>query len=230
MTFWDHLDELRSRLWRMLVAVLLAAVVCFIFKEQLFIIVLAPKGDNISLINIEITQQFFTHMRVAFWMGIIVVSPYILYQLFAFVAPGLYALERRLAIRAAGGGYLLFLAGVLLNYFIIFPFTVQFLGTYQVSNEVSNQISLSSYISLLTVMSLLMGVVFELPILCWLLGKFGILKSTFMRKYRRHAIVVILIIGAIITPTGDPFTLSLVSIPIYLLWELSIVIVKRTEK
>ena len=230
MTFWDHLDELRSRLWRMLVAVLLAAVVCFIFKEQLFIIVLAPKGDNISLINIEITQQFFTHMRVAFWMGIIVVSPYILYQLFAFVAPGLYALERRLAIRAAGGGYLLFLAGVLLNYFIIFPFTVQFLGTYQVSNEVSNQISLSSYISLLTVMSLLMGVVFELPILCWLLGKFGILKSTFMCKYRRHAIVVILIIGAIITPTGDPFTLSLVSIPIYLLWELSIVIVKRTEK
>ena len=230
MTFWDHLDELRSRLWRMLVAVLLAAVVCFIFKEQLFIIVLAPKGDNISLINIEITQQFFTHMRVAFWMGIIVVSPYILYQLFAFVAPGLYALERRLAIRTAGGGYLLFLAGVLLNYFIIFPFTVQFLGTYQVSNEVSNQISLSSYISLLTVMSLLMGVVFELPILCWLLGKFGILKSTFMRKYRRHAIVVILIIGAIITPTGDPFTLSLVSIPIYLLWELSIVIVKRTEK
>ena len=230
MTFWDHLDELRSRLWRMLVAVLLAAVVCFIFKEQLFIIVLAPKGDNISLINIEITQQFFTHMRVAFWMGIIVVSPYILYQLFAFVAPGLYALERRLAIRAAGGGYLLFLAGVLLNYFIIFPFTVQFLGTYQVSNEVSNQISLSSYISLLTVMSLLMGAVFELPILCWLLGKFGILKSTFMCKYRRHAIVVILIIGAIITPTGDPFTLSLVSIPIYLLWELSIVIVKRTEK
>lgn len=230
MTFWDHLDELRSRLWRMLVAVLLAAVVCFIFKEQLFIIVLAPKGDNISLINIEITQQFFTHMRVAFWMGIIVVSPYILYQLFAFVAPGLYALERRLAIRAAGGGYLLFLAGVLLNYFIIFPFTVQFLGTYQVSNEVSNQISLSSYISLLTVMSLLMGAVFELPILCWLLGKFGILKSTFMRKYRRHAIVVILIIAAIITPTGDPFTLSLVSIPIYLLWELSIVIVKRTEK
>lgn len=230
MTFWDHLDELRSRLWRMLVAVLLAAVVCFIFKEQLFIIVLAPKGDNISLINIEITQQFFTHMRVAFWMGIVVVSPYILYQLFAFVAPGLYALERRLAIRAAGGGYLLFLAGVLLNYFIIFPFTVQFLGTYQVSNEVSNQISLSSYISLLTVMSLLMGAVFELPILCWLLGKFGILKSTFMRKYRRHAIVVILIIAAIITPTGDPFTLSLVSIPIYLLWELSIVIVKRTEK
>lgn len=230
MTFWEHLDELRSRLWRMLVAALVAAVACFCFKEPLFAIILAPKGDNISLINIEITQQFFTHMRVALWMGIIVVSPYILYQLFAFVAPGLYDLERRLAIRAAGGGYLFFLAGVLLNYFIIFPFTVQFLGTYQVSSEVPNQISLSSYISLLTVMSLLMGVVFELPVLCWLLGKFGLLKSAFMRKYRRHAVVVILIVGAIITPTGDPFTLSLVSVPIYLLWELSILIVKRVEK
>ncbi len=230
MTFWEHLDELRSRLWRMLVAALIAAVTCFCFKEPLFAIILAPKGDNISLINIEITQQFFTHMRVALWMGIIVVSPYLIYQLFAFVAPGLYELERRMAIRAAGGGYLLFLAGVLLNYFIIFPFTVQFLGTYQVSPEVSNQISLSSYIGLLVTMTLVMGAVFELPVLCWLLGKFGVLKSTFMRKYRRHAIVVILIVGAIITPTGDPFTLSLVSIPIYLLWELSILIVKKVEK
>lgn len=214
----------------MLVAALVAAVVCFCFKDVLFSLIFAPKGDNISLVNIEITQQFFTHMRVSLWMGIIIVSPYLIYQLFAFVAPGLYALERRLAIRAAGGGYLLFLAGVLLNYFVIFPFTVQFLGTYQVSPDVPNHISLSSYISLLTVMTLLMGVVFELPVLCWLLGKFGILKSAFMRRYRRHAIVVILIVGAIITPTGDPFTLSLVSVPIYLLWELSILIVKKSEK
>jgi len=230
MTFWEHLDELRSRLWRMLVAALVAAVACFCFKEPLFAIILAPKGDNISLINIEITQQFFTHMRVALWMGIIIISPYLIYQLFAFVAPGLYELERRMAVRAAGGGYLLFLAGVLLNYFVIFPFTVQFLGTYQVSPEVPNQISLSSYIGLLVTMTLVMGAVFELPILCWLLGKFGILKSAFMRIYRRHTIVVILIVGAVITPTGDPFTLSMVSIPIYLLWELSILIVKKVEK
>lgn len=229
MTFWEHLEELRSRLWRMVVAALVATVVCFCFKEPLFAVILAPKGD-LPLINIEITQQFFTHMRVALWMGIIVVSPYLIYQLFAFVAPGLYELERRMAIRATGGGYMLFLAGVLLNYFIIFPFTVQFLGTYQVSSDVPNQISLSSYIGLLVTMTLLMGAVFELPILCWLLGKFGVLKSTFMRKYRRHAIVAILIVGAVITPTGDPFTLSLVSVPIYLLWELSILIVKKVEK
>lgn len=130
---------------------------------------------------------------------------------------------------APRGGYLLFIAGVLLNYFVVFPFAVQFLGTYQVSAEVPNQISLSSYISLLTVMSLLMGAVFELPIVCWLLGRFGILKSAFMRRYRRHTMVVILILGAVITPTGDPFTLSLVAVPVYLLWELSILIVKKVE-
>ncbi len=229
MTFWEHLDELRSRLWRMVVAALLAAVVCFLFKEQLFAVVLHPKGDNIHLVNIEITQQFLTHMRVSLMMGLLVVSPYLLYQLFAFVAPGLYALERRMTLCAVGGGYLLFLAGVLLNYFVIFPFTVQFLGTYQVSSEVPNQISLSSYISLLLVMTLLLGVVFELPVLCWLLAKFHILKSSFMRRYRRHAVVVILVLGAVITPTGDPFTLSLVAVPIYLLWEFSILIVKKVE-
>ncbi len=230
MTFWEHLDELRSRLWRVLVAVLVAAVACFFFKEQLFAIVFAPKGADIQLVNIEITQQFLTHMKVSLFAGLLVVSPYLLYQLFAFVAPGLYTLERRMALGAVGGGYLLFVVGLLLNYFVIFPFTVDFLGNYQVSDAVPNRISLSSYISLLLVMSLLMGVVFELPVLCWLLAKFDILKSSFMKKYRRHAIVAILIIAAVITPTGDPFTLSLVSVPIYLLWELSILIVKKVEK
>ena len=230
MTFWEHLDELRSRLWRVLIAAVVAAVTCFCFKEQLFAVVMYPKPEGMSLINVELTQQFLTHMRVALWGGLILVSPYIIYQMFAFVAPGLYAVERRLALRAVGVGYLLFLAGVALNYFIIFPFTVRFLGGYQVSAEVSNTITLSSYISVLGVMSLLMGAVFELPVLCWLLAKIGVLKASFMRKYRRHAIVVIVILGAIITPTGDPFTLSLVAVPIYLLWELSILIVKRVEK
>ena len=134
-----------------------------------------------------------------------------------------------MALRAVGGGYLLFIAGVLLNFFIVFPFTVQFLGTYQVSPDVPNQISLTSYVDLLLVMSLLMGVVFELPVLCWLLGKFGILKSSFMRKYRRHAVVVILIVAAIITPTGDAVTLTLVALPIYALYEVSILVVRRTR-
>ena len=230
MTFWEHLDELRRRIWYVLLAAMVAAVVCFCFKEQLFAVVMYPKPENMKLINVELTQQFLTHMRVALWGGLLVVSPYILYQLFSFVAPGLYSTERRLALRAVGGGYLLFLLGVALNYFVIFPFTVRFLGGYQVSEEVANTITLSSYIAVLGVMSLVMGVVFELPVLCWLLAKIGVLKADFMKRYRRHAIVVILIIGAIITPTGDPITLSLVAVPIYLLWEVSILIVKHTER
>ena len=230
MTFWEHLDELRRRIWYVLLAAMVAAGACFCFKEQLFDVVMYPKPEGMKLINVELTQQFLTHMRVALWGGLLVVSPYILYQLFAFVAPGLYSTERRLALRAVGGGYLLFMAGVALNYFVIFPFTVRFLGGYQVSEEVANTITLSSYIAVLGVMSLLMGAVFELPVLCWLLAKIGMLKAGFMKKYRRHAIVVILIIGAIITPTGDPFTLSLVAVPIYLLWEASILIVKHTER
>lgn len=229
MTFWEHLDELRGRVWRMLVAAVAAAVLCFCFKDALFAVVLAPKPADMHLINTELTQQFLTHMRVALWGGLLVVSPYILFQLFAFVAPGLYDMERRVALRAVGGGYVLFLMGVALSYFVIFPITVRFLGGYQVSSEVQNTITLGSYISLLGVLSLLLGIVFELPVLCWLLAKVGVLKASFMRKYRRHAIVVILIIGAVITPTGDPFTLMLVSVPIYLLWELSILIVKHTE-
>lgn len=214
----------------MLLVTVVAMVACFCFKEQLFAVVMYPKPAGMQLINVELTQQFLTHMRVALWAGLLVVSPYILYQLFAFVAPGLYQAERRLAVRAVGCGYLLFLGGVALNYFVIFPFTVRFLGGYQVSAEVQNTITLSSYISVLGVLSLVMGVVFELPILCWLLAKIGVLKAKFMKHYRRHAIVVIVILAAIITPTGDPFTLSLVAVPIYLLWELSIIIVKHVEK
>ena len=229
MTFWEHLDELRRHIWRMLLVALVAMVVCFCFKKQLFDVVLMPKPDYLDLINVDIAQQFLTHMRVALLAGLLLTAPYILYELFAFVAPGLYAAERRITVRALGGAVLLFYVGVALNYFIIFPFTVRFLGSYQVAPEVENLISLTSYVNLLMVMSLVMGVVFELPVLCWMLAKMGILKSAFMTRYRRHAVVAILIVGAVITPTGDPFTLSLVSVPIYLLWELSILIVKKVE-
>lgn len=230
MTFWEHLEELRRRIWYMLLVTMAGATLCFVFKEQLFYVVLAPKPDDMHLINVELTQQFLVHLRVAMLAGVLLVSPYLLYQLFAFVAPGLYRMERRLTLRAVGGGYLLFALGVALNYFVIFPFTVRFLGGYQVSNEVINSITLSSYVDLLLTMSLIMGLVFELPILCWLLAQLGVLKADFMRRYRRHAIVVILILAAVITPTGDPFTLMLVSLPIYALWELSILIVKNAEK
>ena len=183
----------------MLVAALVAMVVCFCFKETLFDIVLYPKPDFLNLINVDIAQQFLTHMRVALLVGLLLVAPYLIYELFSFVAPGLYAAERRLAVRALLGACLLFYCGVALNYFVIFPFTVRFLGSYQVSGEVQNLISLESYIDTLVFLCLAMGIVFEIPILSWLLGRIGILHRGQMQQYRRHALVAILIIAAIIT-------------------------------
>ena len=123
----------------------------------------------------------------------------------------------------------MFLLGVALNYFLIFPLTFRFLGTYQVSSAVPNQIALTSYIDILLMLSFLMGVVFEMPVLSWLLAKMGVLKASFMTRYRRHAVVVVLIVAAIITPTGDAVTLTLVALPIYALYEVSILVVRRTR-
>jgi len=121
----------------------------------------------------------------------------------------------------------MFALGVLFSYFVIFPFTLQFLGGYQVSDEVQNLISLESYIDTLLMLSLMLGVVFELPVLSWLLGRYGLLSASLMRKYRRHALLGIVVVSAIITPTSDAFTLLLVSVPVYLLYELSILVVRR---
>ncbi len=236
---------MRGCLLKALVAVVLCAIAAFCCKDWLFAVVMAPSKSEfvtyalfarltgvdtdfrIQLFNPELAQQFLVHMRVALWMGLLIVSPYLLYLLFHFVAPGLYEHERRYAVRAVGGGYVMFVLGVALNYFVIFPLTFRFLGTYQVSSEVPNQIALTSYISMLLMLCFLMGVVFELPVLCWLLAKIGVLKADFMTKYRKHAVVVILIIAAVITPTGDALTLSIVALPIYLLYEVSVMIVKR---
>ena len=131
-------------------------------------------------------------------------------------------------MRVVGYGYIMFMVGVLISYFLIFPLTFRFLGTYQVSDQVENMISLQSYISTLLMMSLAMGIVFEIPILSWLFAKLGFISADFMRRYRRHAVVIILVVAAIITPTSDVFTLLLVSLPMWLLYEVSILIVKRS--
>lgn len=248
LTFWEHLDVLRSCFIKIAVVVLLFGIVAFVFKDALFTIVFAPKNADfityrlfaqfvndfpdfsVSLINTGLAQQFMTHLKVAICAGVLCASPYILYVLFHFISPALYSSEKRYAVKAVGGGYVMFMTGVLLNYFLIFPLTFRFLGTYQVSSEVANWISLESYISTLLMLSLMLGIVFEIPILCWLLAKFGLLSAQFMKSYRRHAIVAILIIAAIITPTADAFTLSLVALPIYLLFEISIIIVRQTER
>ena len=241
-SFWEHLDELRSRLIRMLILLALVTVVAFLLKEQLFNIVLAPRSSDfvtyrlmgvsafsIQLINTGLTEQFMVHMRTAMFTGLLVTSPYIIYELFRFVSPGLYDNERRYAFQLVGSAYVMFVIGLLLNYFLIFPLTVRFLGTYQVSTDVMNMLTLQSYIDTLIGMSFMMGVLFELPVVCWLMGRMGIINAHLMSSYRRHAIVAILILAAIVTPTTDVFTLFVVALPIWLLYELSILVVKASN-
>ena len=243
MTFWDHLDVLRSSLIRMAVAVCVFAIAAFVMKGELFAIVLAPRSSDfvtyqlmggeafhISLMNTGLTEQFMIHMRTAVYAGILLASPYILYELFRFVSPGLYQNERRYGLWIVGAAYVMFVVGTLINYFVIFPLTVRFLGTYQVSPDVANMLTLQSYIDTLLSMSLVMGVVFELPVVCGLLGRMGLITDRMMSTYRRHAVVVILVVSAIITPTTDVFTLLVVALPIYLLYELSIQIVRITKQ
>lgn len=252
-TFWEHLDELRSILLKIAFVAVLSGVVAFLFKDVIFEIVFAPKNDDfityrwlekigdifskdtidsfsVNLINTGLAQQFVVHMKTAFCFGFLVTSPYIIYQLFRFVSPALYEDEKKYAVQVVGGGYLMFMIGVLSGYLLIFPLTFRFLGTYQVSAEVVNMISLDSYMSTLVLICMAMGIVFELPVVSWMFAKMGFLKSTFMKQYRKQAIVGILIAAAIITPTSDAFTLLAVSLPMYLLYEVSIFLVKVTER
>ena len=240
-TFWEHLDVLRWTILRSLVAVVAFAVVAFCLKEWLFAVVLAPTTSDfitfrlmgsppfaIHLINTGLTEQFMTHMRTAAYAGLLCASPYVLYQLFRFVSPGLYHNERQAACWIVGSAYMMFILGTLVCYFIIFPLTVRFLGTYQVSADIDNMLTLQSYIDTLIAMCLVIGLVFELPVVCAILGRLGMISSSLMRRYRRHAVVCILILAAIITPTTDIFTLLVVSLPIWLLYEVSIWLVPRS--
>ena len=239
-TFWEHLDVLRGVLLRSLAVVALLAVVAFCFKETLFAVVLAPRSSDfitfrllgtepfaVSLMNTGLTEQFMIHMKVAAYAGLLFASPYIIYELFRFVSPALYRVERKRTVQVVGASVTMFLLGTLVNYFLIFPLTVRFLGTYQVSADVTNMPTLQSYMDTLIGMSLVMGVVFELPVVSWMLSRFGILDGKVMRQYRRHAVVAILAVSAIITPTADAFTMLIVALPIWLLYEVSILIVRK---
>lgn len=254
LSFWDHLDELRKTLFRIAFAVLFFMLLSFLFKEELFDIILAPKNNDfyiyrffdkignllgisglsvenfhVKLINTKLAGQFLMHMSVSFYFGVILASPYIIYQLFRFVSPALYEKERTYSLRVVVWGYLLFLIGVTFSYFLVFPFTFRFLAMYEVSAEVENTILLDSYIDALSMLCLMMGITFEIPVLAWLFAKLGFLTSSFMTQYRKHAFVLVLIVAAIITPTSDVVTLLLVSFPMSLLYEISILIVRRTH-
>lgn len=255
MSFWQHLDVLRATLLRIIIAVVILAIAAFCFKDQIFSFILAPRQATfptyrlisyittltssspllpsqaeIPLINTEMARQFIIHLQASLWVALLCASPYILIEIFRFISPALYKAERRHALRLSLTGYLMFMLGAALSYLLIFPLTFRFLSTYQVAAEVSNLITLESYIDTLTTLTLLMGVMFELPVIGWLMARMGLINATLMRHYRRHAVVLILIAAAIITPTADALTLTLVALPVTLLYEATILIISRTKK
>jgi len=245
MTFWEHLDELRKVLFRSAIVIFVLMIVVFLNKSFVFDkIILAPANENfflykylpgfegfhLDLINIELSAQFFTHISVSMALATILAVPFILYQFWNFVKPALYENERSAVRKAFGFASILFFIGVVVGYVFVFPLTVRFLGSYQVSAAVANSISLKSYISMFTQLILIMGIVFEMPALALILAKLGIISASLLRKYRKHAFVILLIASAIITPSGDAFTLMVVAAPLYMLYEFSILICRGINK
>ena len=252
MTFGEHLEVLRKMLFRIIGITLCLAIGIFCAKDTTFQLLLAP-GDNhfityrliesgargmgwnfhfepytIQLINTELASQFMTHVSTSIYLALLFVSPYIVIELYRYIAPALYENERRYSVSVAVAIYVLFLIGVLMSYYVLFPFALRFLGTYQVAASVVNQINLDSYISTFVTLTLLMGLVFQLPVVSFFLAKMGILQASFMKQYRRHAFVLIGIVSAVITPP-DLFTCFMVMLPMYGLYELSILIVGRVN-
>ncbi|GHS98900.1 Sec-independent protein translocase protein TatC [Bacteroidia bacterium] len=256
MSFWDHLEDLRWTLLRSIIALFVFVIVGFGFMPWIFDhIILAPcqpdfflyhwmcvvtrgvsflpdfcdQTVQISLINIKLASQFFTHMSTSFWLALILTCPYLLFEIWRFVSPALYEREKKSIRWVFVFGTVMFFIGCLVGYGVLFPMTLRFLYTYELSDMISNQLSLDSYMSNFITMIFIMGLVFEMPLLCWLLSQIGILKRSFFKKYRRYAVVILLILAAFITPTSDPFTLSIVFFPLYLLYELSAVFVKKDD-
>lgn len=251
LTFGGHLDVFRKMLFRVLCVVIVTACVIFGFKNETFTVILAPHNSDfctfqfierllnsfglefkfadykIPLISTELSAQFMTHISVSCMLAVLLASPYILYELFKFISPALYENEKKYSNLVACIIYILFILGLLMSYFIIFPISFRFLATYRVDDEIVNTITLDSYISTFTTLTFVMGIVFQLPVISFVLGKMGFIDSQLLKKYRPYALVLIMVIAAIITPP-DLFTLVLVTIPIYCLYEVSILILNKS--
>ena len=249
MSFWGHLDALRSVLFKIAGVVVTLGVIAFLIMPWFFDhVILGPcQGDfitykffdlisgagilpaelatdtnfSVHLVSMQLTTQFFIHMSASCWLAFVAGFPVIIYLLWTFVEPALYEKEKHGIKRAFLFGNLMFFLGVMVGYFLVLPLAVRFLSQYTISDQIEGLISLDSYMDNFFMIILMMGMVFELPLLAWLLGKIGLLKRPFFGKYSKHAIVAILILSALITPTGDPFTLFAVFIPVYALWEIS---------
>ena len=239
MSFWDHLDVLRGTLFRSALSVFLVSIVMFCFKNFLFEkIILAPSrpdfflykilGGNVSmqLINTEVSAQFFVHLKVSFICGFVIAFPYVIYEIWKFIAPALYDNEMRSVRKAFLGSALLFYAGVATGFCLIFPVTLSFFQGYTVSDTIANTVTLNSYISMFSSMVILFGIVFEFPVLIAILSNMGIVTKDTLKKYRKYAFVGVLIVAAIITP-ADPFSMMIAAAPLYLLYELSVFVCVR---
>ena len=251
MTFWGHLEVLRWSIIRVVSVLAVCMAGCFIAMPYIFdTVILGPassgfflyrwlshlngggifpdfsKDFTVDIININVASQFMTHISTSFWLSLLLLFPYIVYELWKFVRPALFPHEKKSVGQAFFFGTFMFFLGCATGYCLIFPFTFRFLAEYQISQTIANQISLNSYMGNFLGMVFIMGVVFEMPLLAWLLSRLGILHRGFLQKYRRHAVVVLLVLSAVITPTGDPFSLLFVFIPLYLLYELAVRIVR----
>ena len=252
MTFGGHLEVLRRMLFRVLIMTAVFACVIFCFKDTTFDLLLAPsKSDfclyhwierffarvgydfhfapfEVDLIATDLSSQFMTHISTSLYLGLLCASPYILFELFRFISPALYENERKYSIPVLIIIYSLFIIGVLMSYYILFPISFRFLGTYSVAEEVHSTITLDSYISTFVTLTLVMGVVFQLPVIAYFLAKIGVITGDMLAKYRQYAFLIIMIVAAIITPP-DLMTLVLVTIPLYLLYEVSIFVTRKIK-
>lgn len=247
-TFWGHLEVFRWLLIRCIVLVFGIALAAFCYKDFVFEkLILAPcdadfityrllakiglvtNVQQIDLININLASQLMTHLSISFYLALVVAFPYLIVELWLFVKPALYSNERKPAVVAILAFFFQFFLGMALAYYLIFPLTFNFLGTYQVSARVVNQISLSSYIGTFLGLIFMMGLVFEMPIVAYFFARIGVLKSSLLRRGRKVAVVLILVAAAFITPSTDVFTMCIVALPLWMLYEFSIVITRRTE-
>jgi sec-independent protein translocase protein TatC len=260
MTFLEHLEELRWHIIRSVIALVVFSITAFIFKDFLFDnLLLGPSkhefwtnrmlgllgdwlrqwvqiGDltinhkQLVLQNTAVAGQFIAHIKISLITGLVLGFPYMFFEFWRFIRPALYNNERHHASGAVFYITFLFLLGVSFGYYLITPFSVNFLYNYQVSTVVQNIPTLASYISLVTSIVLVSGILFELPVLIYFLSKIGLITPSFLRRYRKHALIVILLVAGIITPTPDMFTQLMVSLPMILLYEVGIVLSRRVEK
>lgn len=252
LTYDEHSLLMRRLFVRILIVLLFVVIIVFSYKEVLFNFILAPKSADfvfyraiayikemvglnpekasfkVELISTELSSQFMLHLTTSLYGALLITSPYIMFELMMFIIPALYNSERKYAFPLIVSAYFMFMLGLIITYFIIFPFSFRFLGTYQVSPDVTNMISLSSYIHTFITLSFVIGFSFELPVIMWILGKKNIVSFKHLIKYRKWALMIVLILAAVITPP-DIMTLIIVAGPLYMLYEASIIIVKKLQ-